>query len=429
MLVIKLKSRFFVTIILLSNFTYLAAQGISKRVLFLGNSYTYVNNLPQLIASAATSTGDTLYFDSNTIGGFTLQGHASDATSLGKIASGNWDYVVLQEQSQLPSFEISQVESEVFPYARFLDSAIVANNPCAETVFYMTWGRKNGDASNCTLWPPVCTYQGMDSLLNLRYTMMADSNNAILSPVGAVWHYIRHNFPSIELYSADESHPSLAGSYAAACCFYTALFRKDPTLISFNSSLNTNDAANIRIAAKIIVYDSLYKWNIGKYDPLANFTYSTTANNQISFNNASIYSSDYNWNFGDGTYSLDTNPVHNYSTAGTYYISLISGNCGIHDTTSTWINVSTTSINPGFYEKNDSIKIFPNPANAELTISTDRFCNSNYRIYNSFGAIVIFGKCEQFPTYVDITTLSKGFYILELFTETGKNIRFKFEKN
>lgn len=147
----------------------------------------------------------------------------------------------------------------------------------------MTWGRKNGDASNCASWPPVCTYSGMDSLLNLRYRMMADSNNAIVSPVGAVWKYIRQNFPLIDLYQSDESHPSVAGTYAAACSFYTALFRKDPTAITFNSTLSTTDAANIRTAAKLIVYDSLMNWHIGAYDPLANFTYSISNGNQVSF--------------------------------------------------------------------------------------------------------------------------------------------------
>ena len=64
-----------------------------------------------------------------------------------RIRSGSWDFVVLQEQSQLPSFPIEQVTAEVFPYARYLDSVIKAHNSCAQTIFYMTWGRKNGDFS------------------------------------------------------------------------------------------------------------------------------------------------------------------------------------------------------------------------------------------------------------------------------------------
>ena len=99
------------------------AQSV-KRVLFLGNSYTYVNNLPQLFADVAHSAGDSVIFDSNAIGGYTLQNHSTDATSLAKIMAGGWNMVVLQEQSQMPSFPIAQVQSSVYPYARQLDSLI-----------------------------------------------------------------------------------------------------------------------------------------------------------------------------------------------------------------------------------------------------------------------------------------------------------------
>ena len=225
-------------------------QGTTQRALFLGNSYTGVNNLPQMVADAAASAGDNLVFDSHTPGGQTLQAHSTNATSLAKIALGSWDFVVLQEQSQLPSFPLGQVQTDVFPYAQLLNGLILEANPCAETVFYMTWGRENGDAGNCASWPPVCTYNGMDSLLNLRYRMMAADNDAILSPVGAVWHYLRENHPAIDLYQADESHPSVAGTYAAACCFYAALFRKDPTAITYDAGLPAADAANIRAAAQ-----------------------------------------------------------------------------------------------------------------------------------------------------------------------------------
>ncbi len=246
-------------------------QNNTRRVLFLGNSYTNANNLPQLVADVAASVGDTVIFDQHTPGGWSLWGHHGSSVSLGKIADGNWDFVVLQEQSQRPSREPSSVELMVYPPARYLDSVINFHNPCAETMFYMTWGRKNGDQALCAAypnWPYVCTYEGMDSLLYLRYMHMADTNNAVVSPVGQVWRYIRNQYPNIELYTADESHPSLAGSYAAACSFYTAMFRKNPTAITFNSSLTAATANQIKLAVEAVVLDSLSKWNIGKHDTL-----------------------------------------------------------------------------------------------------------------------------------------------------------------
>jgi hypothetical protein len=208
------------------------------RALFIGNSYTNTNNLPDVIADLAASTGDSLIYDFNTPGGYTFQLHTTNAATLDKIALGTWDYVVLQEQSQQPSFPIEQVEVQVFPYAAELNDLILAANPCTETVFYMTWGRKNGDAFNCPTWPPVCTYEGMDDLLQERYIMMAEDNAAILSPVGKLWRHIRTYNPAIELYSGDESHPSTAGTYAAACSFYSVLYRKDPTLAVFDFGLD-----------------------------------------------------------------------------------------------------------------------------------------------------------------------------------------------
>ena len=107
----------------------------TKNVLFLGNSYTGVNNLPLLTYNLALSLGDTINYDSNTPGGYTYEGHSTNATSLAKIAQGNWDFVVLQEQSQKPSFPPSQVATEVYPYAQVLVDSIKSANACTEPFF------------------------------------------------------------------------------------------------------------------------------------------------------------------------------------------------------------------------------------------------------------------------------------------------------
>lgn len=361
-----------------------------KSALFLGNSYTYVNNLPQMIADVAASVGDTLLFDSNTPGGYTFQGHSTNTTSLGKIMLGNWDFVMLQEQSQLPSFPINQVLTDVFPYAHILDNIINVYNPCVETMFYMTWGRKNGDASNCSFWPPVCTYEGMDSLLDLRYKMMADSNNAVVSPVGAVWKNIRQNYPNIELYQSDESHPSLAGSYAAACCFYASIFRKNPLLITNDYTLPATDAANIRTAVKTVVYDSLASWHIGEFDPSAQFSFVASTGNLVTFNNLSTNATSYSWNFGDGTTATSTNPTHTYAMSGNYTVSLIAYYCNYSDTITQVIYVTgTTEINDSYHIEN-SIQLYPNPFTTETTISYNGnvFKNATLTLFNTYGQTI-----------------------------------------
>lgn len=248
----KLVSIFFFLIC----FVWVNAQ--SSKVLFIGNSYTSVNNLPDLVSQIYTTAGETFDYTMSAPGGCTFQQHCS--ASLPYIQQGDWDYVVLQEQSQLPSFPIGQFMQESYPYAQELCSLIRQYNPDAKIVFYMTWGRKNGDSQNGQYYPPLNTYEGMDSLLYYRYMMMAEDNEACVSPVGAAWHYIRDHHPEVELYQSDGSHPSYFGSYTAACCFYTTFTGRNPLDISWNGTLDASLADIAKNAVKRVVYDSLSKW-------------------------------------------------------------------------------------------------------------------------------------------------------------------------
>ena len=397
----------------------------TKHVLFLGNSYTAVNNLPIIIANIAHNMGDSLAHSENTPGGSTLQDHSTDASSLNLINQPGWDYVVLQEQSQKPSWPISQVITDVFPYAKTLSNLIYQKNPCARPLFFMTWGRKNGDSYNCASWPPVCTYNGMDSLLNLRYRMMADSNDAYVSPVGAVWHYIRDTKPGINLYSADESHPSNAGSYAAACTFYTMIFRKDPTLISYDYGLDPIMASDIRLAAKIIAYDSLAKWNIGKYIPKALFT-ETQNNDTVFFINQTTNANDYLWNFGDGNTSKLFEPSHIYTASGKYQVLLEVSECGNTDTSSHYIQITISSIDE---PSNKAVKIYPNPINNHINIDFEKVEElQNLEILSLDGKVVkSYISRKEKTINLDVSLLSEGVYILR-FTIEGLNYQYKIVK-
>ncbi|MGX7667399.1 PKD domain-containing protein [Flavobacterium pedocola] len=385
----------------------------NKKVLFIGNSYTYSNDLPFLVASMAQSTGNTMTYDSNTPGGYTLQGHSTNATTLSKIQQGNWDFVVLQEQSQLPSFPIEEVQTMVYPYAQSLNTTILQYNPCAETVFYMTWGRQNGDSDNCATNPPVCTYEGMDDLLHDRYMAMANDNQAIVFPVGAVWRNLRTTHPELNLYSGDQSHPSLLGSYAAACTFYTVLYRLDPTLITYNSSLSINDATIIKNTVKNIVYNHLPQWNVGNYDPNANFAINQINTLTYQFQDNSTNALSYLWNFGDGTTSLEQNPTHIYTTNGAYTVTLRVTKCGV---TNEKIIVLNTLSNEDWNSVSKEITVFPNPATNKLNINSKNKIEK-IEIYNSLTQKV---KSENNITEnsVDVSYLTSGIYFLIIKTET-----------
>ncbi|MEQ9200939.1 MAG: hypothetical protein RLO09_00030 [Cyclobacteriaceae bacterium] len=235
-------------------------EGIERSVLFIGNSYTFYFDMPKIVEDLAASVGDKLIQDENTEGGYTFEDHLADDQSIGKIKEGGWDYVVLQEQSTRPVRDIAIVEEQTFAKAAALDSIRQLANPVGDVMFYMTWGRKNSYEG--------LSFTEMNDLLRERYRTMQANQNGLISPVGAVWRYLRDNSPTIELYDADESHPSEAGSYLSACTFYTSIFQKDPTALSYDFNLSASDAQTIRAAVKAVVFDSLSYWN--EYKPLPN---------------------------------------------------------------------------------------------------------------------------------------------------------------
>jgi len=367
-----------------------------------------------------SSTGDTLIFDSNTPGGYTFSQHTTNATTLQKINSNDWDYVVLQEQSQLPSFPHQQVKTDVYPYAAALCNTIRENNECSVPMFYMTWGRKNGDQQNCPNAPWLCTYEGMDDALRASYLHMADTNKAEVAPVGAVWRYIRENHPEIELYSGDGSHPSVAGSYAAGVAFYASIYKKDPTLITWNATLSETIANTIKNAAKTIVFDDLVAWDFTVNPALADFTEDVEGNSVI-FINTSLESDSLYWDFGDGNQSTTENPVHTYSENGDYTASLVNFKCGKSDTASIMItidiNVSVENAKSG-----NHFSVYPNPASDNVYINTDQTWN-NVRLTLTD----ITGKAARtafFPAgnklNLSVLDLESGIYILNISTTERK---------
>lgn len=289
------------------------SPAVKRRILYIGNSYTNVNNLPDLVFQLGLTSGDSLIYDSNTPGGYYLQTHCSDATTLSKINAQSWDYVVLQGQSQEPSIDPVSVSLNTLPYAIRLDSLIAVNNSCTRTVFFETWGRKYGDQQNCGWYPPVCTYSGMQDRLRSSYKIFADTCKGLMAPVGEAFRLSRQMDSTINLYNADFSHPSPEGSYLAACIFYEVFTHRSSIGNPFWGGLPQNSAVFLQNVAQMVLEDSLTVWNFGKYEPWAPFTWQEISPLTMQCTNISIGQYQHLWDFGDANTSTQQNPLHVYS--------------------------------------------------------------------------------------------------------------------
>lgn len=417
-----MKKTLLFSLFLLLNVILIKAQ--KTNVLFIGNSYTGVNNLPSLVKNLALSLGDSLNTDSYTPGGYTFNLHSTNSTTLSKIAQGTWDYVVLQAQSQEPSFPPSQVASQTYPYAATLVNAIRQANSCTEPVFYMTWGRKNGDASNCAFYTPLCTYEGMQQRLRESYLEMSADNSATTSAVGIAWKNFRDTYPTIDLYTADESHPSIYGSYLAACVFYATFYKKSPVGATYiPSGISASDATNIQNVASYTVLDSLDLWRIDANKPIADYSY--TGNGTVNFTNNSTNGDSYFWDFGDGSTSSLASPSHIFPGGGIYTVELItfSADSCFSDTISKDINILSTGIS----EVSSSIlfSIFPNPTKSFLTIES-KTAFTNIVITDITGKEV--KNLNGINKKVEVSDLQKGVYFLKIFDKNNLLISTKFIK-
>jgi len=309
-------------------------------VLFIGNSYIYTYDLPTALYNLALSGGDTIYNDSSTPGGATLQGHTTNTTTLSKISERAWDFVVVQEQSQMPSFPPAQVSAQTYPFAQILVDSIKSNNECTEPVFFLTWGRKYGDASNCANYPPLCTYNGMQARLRESYLQMGLDNSATVAPCGIAWKnsMTADTDSSINLYTGDNSHPSQAGTYLNACVFYATIFRKSPVGYSYLGGLTAPDALFLQEIAAATVLDSTDVWRIGANDPSAEFSVSNTGY-AFQFTDNSLNADWHFWAFGDGATSQSPSPQHTYAPGTTVEVMHVAGNACSSDTVYTDIDL------------------------------------------------------------------------------------------
>ena len=178
------------------------------KILFIGNSFTARNDLPGLVAALAESRGFVLQSQLISAGGASLRTHLNAGKAKSAIESGRYDYVVLQEQSTLPVKNAGRMHANIREFDRLIQGA------GAKTVLYMTWARSHAPDSQ--------------QAITEAYTSIGEEIGATVVPVGTAWQAFFRQHAEPPLHDRDQSHPTMAGSYLAACVFFATLFGESP---------------------------------------------------------------------------------------------------------------------------------------------------------------------------------------------------------
>jgi hypothetical protein len=178
-------------------------------VLFIGNSLTYYNDLPKMVAALAKADKQRpLHHERETPGGCTFEKHWKDGKALAKIQSRKWDYVVLQDNSQGPLTK----RASMFDHAKKFDAEIKKQG--AKTLLYMTWALQNKPEDQAAI--------------SKAYLDLSTELKCPVAPVGNAWESALKVEKKPALHIADKKHPTATGTYLAACVIYATIYGRNP---------------------------------------------------------------------------------------------------------------------------------------------------------------------------------------------------------
>lgn len=212
-------------------------------ILFIGNSFTFFNNMPNMVKQMGLSSGYDVNVESITNGGYALiqyvtSGSTATQQVIDKLNEKDWDYVVIQEHSSKPDTN----KTEFLYSVNQLNQLITESG--AKTILYSTWSYRDGSDK---LASTGYTYTEFYNSLTNAYIEAANTYDTLRAPVGTVFYNLTMEQTSTNLLNNnDDFHPNVAGSYVAAYTFYTMIFGEDSNNDYLPSGLSANTASILR---------------------------------------------------------------------------------------------------------------------------------------------------------------------------------------
>jgi hypothetical protein len=235
-------------------------SSVYYKILFIGNSHTYVNDIPNTIKFLAKSKGDSMYAEMSAPGGYEFQRHYTDESTLSAIRAQKWDYVVLQESGWRVALPDFMADTMVYPYADSLYAVIRTNNELTKIILYMTQGYRDGATWWCDGNPSVCTYEGMQEYVKGTYIRFSEQINAQIAPAGMIWMIYMDKYPNENLFNDDGYHANPLGSYISACTIYSVIFLKRPVGGYIPVGISEEEGSRIQTLVANVLFDCNPDW-------------------------------------------------------------------------------------------------------------------------------------------------------------------------
>ena len=239
------------------------------KILFLGNSLMFFNDMPGLFRDMATAAGKKVYVDSVTRGSATISDFARQYTDVGaqayqKIENERWDYIIIEPSRRITPYENTTYEAELASAHLLQQMAAKAG---AKILLYCVWGNNDGTLTQYDATDPANMVKGQvhyDYTRKMHVEFLKKVNTEFAEALGGVGvidaGYAFENsmalYPNINLYDSDRRHPSLEGSYLAAACVYATIYNQSPENIGFTGGtplyFEMQKTARITVIDKIV---------------------------------------------------------------------------------------------------------------------------------------------------------------------------------
>lgn len=250
---------------------FAAEDDKTTKILFIGNSYTNRGieqfNLPTIFKKLAEANGHTVTVESSCFDGSNLLQRTDSGNNEKikkdaeeKIVQDDWDYIVLQEQSERPINDTKRAENRFYKSVELLNNKIAELKSNSEKkpqlAFYQTMAHRNGGKTNDD--SVEYTFASGSEILKQEYEKMAAQYGGLPIPAGDAWLKLVNDGSTLadELWQTDNSHPTYLGSYMNACVFYAKIFNENPADLKPLDVISADRAAVVqKTAAEVCGFD------------------------------------------------------------------------------------------------------------------------------------------------------------------------------